>query len=288
MTLALVGVVLLLLQVLPFPSHFRAPGVLQAREWTEVVNETAGQMVSVLAPPGSRVNRGQPLLRLSNPELELEIRDARARRNEVEARLLQAMNEQPADVKPLTKRLEAIESRTARLQADQDALTIRARHEGLWVAPEITEFVGRWVVRGSRLGLGVNPAAFEFRAAVVQEDVDSVFARRIQGAEVRLFGQVDTVLPVQNLSMIPAEQRRLPSPALGGLGGGEIPNAPSDSEGRTAAEPFFEVKADAPSLNQLAMLHGRTGQIRFDLDKEPLLPRWIRRLWQLLQRRYQL
>jgi putative peptide zinc metalloprotease protein len=148
--------------------------------------------------------------------------------------------------------------------------------------------VGRWLVRGSRLGLVVNPAAFDFRAVVAQEDVDSLFARHIHGAEVRLFGQVDKLLRVQNLSVIPAEQRALPSPALGWAGGGEIPTAPDDAEGRTAAEPFFEVKAEAPSLEGLAMLHGRTGKIRFVLDNEPLLQRGLRRLLQLLQRRYQL
>jgi putative peptide zinc metalloprotease protein len=287
-TIALVAAVLLLFQVIPFPSHFRAAGVLHAREWSEVVNETAGRVEAVLAPPGSRVMPGQPLVGLRNPELELELKDARARRDEVEARVLYAMNQETADVKPLSRRLEAIDTRIAWLQTERQALTLRARHEGVWISPEVQEFVGRWMVRGSRLGLVVNPAAFEFRAAVSQEDVDSLFARHIHGAEVRLFGQVDTIMPVQNLKMIPAEQRALPSPALGWLGGGDVPTAPDDAEGRTAAEPFFEVKADALPREGLALLHGRTGRIRFELDKEPLLPRGIRRLWQLFQRRYQL
>jgi hypothetical protein len=40
-------------------------------------------------------------------------------------------------------------------------------------------------------------------------------------------------------------------------------------------------------LQPAALLHGRSGKIRFDLDPEPLLPRWIRRVRQLLQQRYQ-
>ena len=49
---------------------------------------------------------------------------------------------------------------------------------------------------------------------------------------------------------------------------------------------FFEQArklADRPLL-----LDGRSGKIRFDLEPEPLLPRWIRRLRQLLQKRYQI
>jgi hypothetical protein len=43
-----------------------------------------------------------------------------------------------------------------------------------------------------------------------------------------------------------------------------------------------------PASPTPALLHGRSGVIRFDLPAEPLLPRWLRRLGQLLQVRYQL
>jgi hypothetical protein len=36
------------------------------------------------------------------------------------------------------------------------------------------------------------------------------------------------------------------------------------------------------------LLDGRSGEIRFDLPAEPLLPRWTRQLRQLLQKRYQI
>ena len=55
-----------------------------------------------------------------------------------------------------------------------------------------------------------------------------------------------------------------------------------------AAEPFFEVRAPLDQNEAVALVHGRSGKIRFPLDPEPLLQRWMRRLWQLLQRRYQL
>jgi hypothetical protein len=42
------------------------------------------------------------------------------------------------------------------------------------------------------------------------------------------------------------------------------------------------------SPNGVALLDGRSGRISFKLQAEPLLPRWIRSLWQLLQKRYQI
>ena len=84
----------------------------------------------------------------------------------------------------------------------------------------------------------------------------------------------------------------IPSPALGWHGGGEIAVAQDDPQGTKAAEPFFEVRAEvssaAATAASLATLHGRSGKIRFDRKWEPVLPRCVRSLRQLLQKRYQL
>jgi putative peptide zinc metalloprotease protein len=286
-TAGLVAVVLFFLDVVPFPNHFRAPGVLRSREWTEVVNETAGYVAELKARPGSRVSRGQELFRLTNRELELDLAGARASSDETQARLKQARSDTPANVKPLTSKLESVTKRLNRLEADQAALIIRARQDGLWVAPQGKEFVGRWIARGTALGLVIDPSGFEFTATVVQEDVDRLFARQFPSGNVRLFGQADSTLLVKNLKVVPAEQQNLPSAALGWHAGGEIPSAAEDPQGRRAVEPFFEVHGDIQSAGDVALLHGRAGKIRFDLPSEPLLPRWIRSLRQLLQKRYQ-
>jgi putative peptide zinc metalloprotease protein len=287
-TIGLAAAILGSLQFVPFPSHFRAPGVLQARQRTQVVNETGGYLAELLAKPGSRVTRGQPLLQLRNAELDLDLAHTRARAEEVQARLLMAMKGDIASLKPLTSRFDSITNQLRKLEADRAALVLRARHDGIWVAPGIEDFVGRWLTRGTPLGLLVDPVSFEFTATVQQEDVDALFARKIPGAEVRLFGQAGNVLPVQGWKVIPAEQRVLPSLALGWRGGGEVPVSPDDPQGRRAAEPFFEVQAQVQQVDEIAFLHGRAGKIRFDLQPEPLLPRWMRRLMQLLQKRYQI
>jgi putative peptide zinc metalloprotease protein len=285
-TVAGLAVILFLLGVVKFPSHFRAPGVLLARERTQIVTETSGYLQKILAPPASRVTRGQPLLEFSNPEIDLELANARASVTELDARIRLAMKERTADLKPLTMRLESLTQRVQKLEADKTALIVKARHDGIWVAPEIIDQVGRWMGRGARLGLLVNPDAFEFAATVKQEDGDTLFGRNISGAEVRLFGEAGRVVPIQKWRILAGEQQTLPSPALGWMSGGEVPVSPDDPQ--KAAEPFFEVHADIGANADAAILHGRSGKIRFDLEPEPLLPRWIRRLQQLLQKRYQL
>lgn len=290
--LAVTGMMLLLglggLNWLPVPSHFRAPGVVQSREWTQIVNETAGQVVEVVAASKSPVKSGQPLLRLHNSELEFEIRRALASQREIESRIHLAVARRASDIKPLRGLLETATNRLAKLLADQESLVVRARHDGLWVAPELPDTVGRWMPRGTPVGLLVNPVSFQFIATVRQEEAAALFNRRLTGAEIRLNGQAGKVIHSPRWLVVPGGQGVLPSPVLGARAGGEMAVAADDPRGVKTAEPFFEIRAELPSSVALNLLNGRSGTVRFNQDWEPLLPRWIRGLRQLLQKRYQL
>ncbi len=282
------AVLILLLGVVPFPHGFRAPGVLEAAQRTHVANSVSGRVESLLAKPGASVQRGQPLLKLQNRELELELANAKARLEEINARLLKAMSDASADMKPLTQLRESVSAQLAKLQSDADQLVLRARHDGVWVAPGIETYIGRWMPRGSDLGLLVNPESFEFAATVMQEDVDALFARNSPHGEVRLFGDVAKTLPIESWRVVPGGQKTLPSPALGWRAGGEVPVDVETGEPNKAAEPFFEVIGKVNSAKGVALLDGRSGKIRFELEPEPLLQRWAKRLYQLFQKRYQI
>ena len=66
-TLGLAAVALIFLQYIPFPSHFRAPGVIQSRQWMELHSRTSGRVIQLLAKPGAPVQSGQPLVTMENP-----------------------------------------------------------------------------------------------------------------------------------------------------------------------------------------------------------------------------
>jgi putative peptide zinc metalloprotease protein len=285
---SLLAVIVGVLQFVPLPKHFRAPGVLQAQQWTQVVNEASGSLAEILALPGENVRAGQKLVRFESPELAIELAQARANQLEIETRLRAVLPHDIANLKPLRGMLEAATNRVAKLEADVAALTVRARHDGRWVAPELLDSRHRWLPRGTPLGLVIDPASFQFTATVKQEEAATLFRSPLRRAEIRLFGQVDEILESRSWSVIPGGQRVLPSPALGWHGGGEMPVAMDDPKGLKVTEPFFEVRANVAATNAIAYLHGRSGKIRFDEDWEPLLPRWIRNLRQLLQKRYQL
>ncbi|MDB6041264.1 MAG: Zn-dependent protease protein [Verrucomicrobiales bacterium] len=287
-TAGLAAVLIVLLDVIPFPRHFRASGVVEAKVYSHEVNGAAGFMSRLVALPGSQVKAGDTLAVFSNPELELELAASKANRTETQARLLQAMGHETANIKPLSSKLDSVEKRISRINVELASLTLRARQNGFWVAPSIEEGLGRWFAKGTSMGLIVDPGSFEFVATVLQDDVDQLFANTNSLAQVRIIGQADTALSASNFRKIPAETRKLPSPALGWTGGGDIPVAKQDSQGQHAAEPFFQVRADIQSTGDVALLHGRTGKVRFDLEPEPLFTRGIRKMRQLLQKRYQI
>jgi putative peptide zinc metalloprotease protein len=279
-------VLLIALELIPFPNRFRAPGVLQAKSYSVVVTQASGVVTELLAANGASVQPGQPLFRMVNEELGLRITAARAQLAENDAMQRKALRFTTADLAPLQSRTEATQKLIHRLEEEQAALLVRAAHAGRWVAPNASEIRGSWLERGTAVGQLVDGSQFYFSAIVTQKEASRLFSGEIRGSEIKLNGQAGATLPVGDRKVIPADRKSLPSAALGWAGGGEIAIDNSDRSGMQAAEPFFEVRATIPGSTEMELLHGRGGQIRFEGKPEPLLEQWIRSLRQLLQSRY--
>jgi putative peptide zinc metalloprotease protein len=279
---------IILLGLTPYPDRFRAPGVVESLGFVEVINESPGTLTAILAETGGHVAAGQPILQLQNRELTSLIASVRAQIEEGEARFRQAMDRQPADQKPLRQQLNTLQDQLGHLLQQQKRLTITAAKCGIWNAPEIHNLVGMWIPRGMSLGNIINPKSFCFTAVVFQQEATRLFAQKINQCSVRLFGEADTMLPIQTWSVIPAQQEILPSAALGWGAGGEIPIDRTDPGGRRSLEPFFIVRCQLDPAEQLQLRHGRTGKLRLELAPRPILQQWFRKFRQLLQKRYQI
>jgi putative peptide zinc metalloprotease protein len=280
--------VVFFLALCPFPNRFRAPGVLEAVRYIQVVNEAPGYVEDVLVRSGTQVQADTPLLELSDRELDFEFEAVTAQHRETLALQMRAMHRATADLEPIRKRLETVEKKMKALQEQRAALQVRARQSGTWVSPQSRDMVGAWIPRGSEVGVIINHQAFRFSAVVSQDEASNLFEGRIRKAEVRLFGQGGENLEVLKFEIIPFQHEKLPSAALGWLGGGEVAVSMKDETGLEAAEPFFQIYADLNPLPEVAFLHGRSGKLRFSLHPEPLLEQWSRKLRQLLQKRYQI
>jgi len=272
----------------PVPDRFRAPGVMETMQYVQVVNDAPGYVKRVLAPSGREVSKGTPLVELADRELELEIEATSAQRKEALAMQLRALRMEMADLEPIRKRLEAVESKLGDLETQRASLTVRARQAGIWVAPAMKDLIGAWLNRGSVIGQIVNENSFRFSAIVSQDEATELFTGKINKAEVRLHGQGGENLTVSKFQIIPYRQEKLPSAALGWRGGGEVPISVKDEKGVQAAEPFFQINADIKPVPEVLLLHGMSGKLRLTLNPKPLLFQWAHKFRQLLQKRYQI
>jgi putative peptide zinc metalloprotease protein len=278
----------LLLALLPWRDAIQAPGVVEAVEATVVTPGMGGWISEYRVRHGDRVQQGQVIAVLNNPELELERRMVRQQVIEAELLRNQALALSPADVIPLERRLGMLREREAELDSRAAQLTVRARHAGTWVSPQQTERIGSWVPRGEMLGQLVDLERLRFVAVVTQQEADRLFSTEIERVAIRLAGQVDREIAAESVNILPYQRQRLASAALGWMGGGKIPVRADDQRGEMASEPFFELRVALQDLPaDLVTLHGQSGQLRVSLEPSPLIAQWRRTLMQQLQKRYQ-
>ena len=276
------------LSIYPFPSRFRAPGVMEAIQYIRVINDAPGYLKKVIVPSGKEVQAGTPLIQLADRELELEIEATLAQREETLAIYRKDLRLAKENLEPIRKRLETIESKVDDLIKQKADLIVRSRQDGIWVAPDIQDMLGSWISRGSAIGEIVNHKAFRFSAVVSQDEAAELFEGQIKMAEVRLYGQGGKNLDVLDFQIIPFQQEKLPSAALGWHGGGEVPVSVTDETGLLSAEPFFQIYATIQPSPDVVLLHNRSGKLRFTLNPKPLLLQWAHKLRQLIQKRYQI
>jgi len=276
--------------IIPFPQYLRVPGIIQATGTTDISNNTSGKLLEVVTTSGSHVEPGQKLVRLVNPELDIEIAHLMAQREEV--LLLQQQStalKGDRTRKSLQQRLMALDNREKELKRRKTALQIRAEQAGIWSAPDLEQRLECWLPRGENLGQIVTDKNHEFTAIIQQENTDSLFndSTPVTIASVRLTGFETTALKVKSLTIIPFEQTELPSAALGWNAGGTIPTRAGDGQGLKTIEPFFQISATLPPTQEIAIRHGQSGLMRIHLPPKPLFHQIHRKVRQFIQKRYQ-
>lgn len=287
-SIAAVAAVFLILNYIPFPYNFKAPGVLKAIGYIITVNSTTGQVIALGKPSGSLVGVNDTLLVLDNTELRDKRKETEAALTEARMEYDKALDRSQADLEPVEKRIRAYTERLQQLDKDIDDLTVRSEIDGVWVAPDVDDFMGRWLPRGTQLGQVINPRGFYFVSVIPQKEISELFSLKIRSAYVKLTGQSDKQLQVKEINTIPMEQNLLPSSALGFMGGGDIAVSPGDSTGTHTMEPFYEVRSVVKNDGNVMLLHGRSGKIRYSLGYKPLLWQGWRKIRQLVQKYYQI
>lgn len=274
-----------LLAAAPVPHHVTAEGVVWLPEDAVVRAGAAGFVEALLARPGERVTRGQPLARLSEPFLAAEREVAARKLSEVDARLeIERFGDQ-SRLEILQREREAAVADLGRLDQRIARLVARARADGRFEAPLAADLPGRFLAEGSTLGHVLPDTAPRVKAILAQDDVDLVRSRT-RAVVARFPGRAEATYEARVERQIPAGLDRLPSPSFGPLGGGGALVDPRDPEGLRALQRYFEVDLALASPPAEA-LFGARALVRFDLAWEPAGVQAWRRLRQLFLSRLQ-
>ncbi|MBF0195230.1 MAG: biotin/lipoyl-binding protein [Magnetococcales bacterium] len=286
-SLFLLVTVVSLSSLISIPNFFKAPGITESTEFYQVLNPTPGEIVEIVAKPGSAVKKGDPLIRLNNKMLEWEKRVTQAQYKQVLIQEKISRSRHGIQLESVKKRKLNIKADLARLDIQLKNLTVYARQSGIWMAPEVNGLMGSWLARGTEFGMILDPNHFRFVAVVSQEEAASLFEQQDKShLEVRLNGRADVTIDVLDYQIIPFQKEHLPSAALGWMGGGEVAVTAGDGKGRQSLEPFFLIRAVLSVPSGFDMLHGHSGKLRVSMEPQPLWEQLERKLRQFLQQRY--
>ena len=299
-TLAMAGLPLGILGVVPMPDRPRALGVLEPRRLA-VVHAGAEGFIERLQPSDTAVEAGDTLVHADNPRLEAEVRELEAQMALLRTRYRQAVVDEPVQQQIVAEQLAATSEQLGRARADVASLRVVADYAGTWAtlpregpgalpgqgAGVDDDVQGQYVGRGDPIGVLADTRQMVVRVAADQFEGPRLL-RADARVDIRPVRQPDHGFSGRVTRVLPAGQRRLPSAALGATAGGYIATDPTDAEGSAAAEPFFEIEIEPDLTDASAVpLHGQRVVVRFTLPPKTLLQQWVRSARQLLQQRFQ-
>ncbi len=229
----------------PLPHRTHAPGVVWLPDEALVRPGADGFIEAVLVSDGQQVVAGQPLLRLSNEPLRLELQRVSAEWRQQQVEHLAALETDALRAALAADRAAALAAERERLAERVAALEVRAAVAGRVAIDTRRLVVGRWLTQGQVAAHVLTPGAPLVRALVANEDI-ALVRERPGRIGVALASDARTELTADWQRSVPRATRTLFTPALGAAAGGPIALDPSDPEGRTALEPRFEVELRLP------------------------------------------
>ena len=276
--LALAGLVLLV----PLPSRTRAEGVVWPPEAAEVRAQADGFVLQVLARPDSLLERGQPLILTRDPLLGAQVAVLEAQLRELRARHHAERGRERVRARITAEEIETTVKALGYARERVGELVVRSPAAGVFVISQPNDLPGRFVRQGELIGYVLGDTIDTVRVVLPQADA-ALVRDRIVRVEVRLQSRVGEVLPARIRRELPGATNRLPSRALGSVGGGRFAVDPADPEGLQTLEPVFQLDLTLVESRSIREIGGRA-YVLFDHGAEPLAAQAYRGLRRLFLR----
>jgi putative peptide zinc metalloprotease protein len=281
----LLGGTLYLVTGLPIKDRITVEGVVEPVELIQVHVQADG-FVNYHANRQKNVEQNSTeIYRASNPELDLKIAEAQA-----EVERLKILIRAYAGVEPARKMIHrnsynALQQRIKLLEKEKKELTIRSPMKGLFVPDINRDLSGKFMHKGQKLGIIISPDKLIIRSVINQDTV-----RVLHGAKEHVEFRVRS-RPQETYKAVIQTRRqeglsRLPSAALGYMGGGEI-DVKSTEQGTETKEFFFEIILK-PEGKPWKLKSGQTVAVRFEMNDKTALAMLQGFIDRLLLRRFRI
>ena len=278
----------------PVPVWIWSEAIIQPQQRQVLRAEYDGFVESINAVDQQQVQKGQIILQLENPTLEMMLKQAEAKLAGSELRRTLAISTDQAQRMIEEENIHTYQKRVAQLQGYKNDLAIRAEFDGLLIAPTLSQMKGQYLKHGGQeFAIIATLDTLEAKAPVDQADSRVAEPLRHRGmtvsadtpdkqTELRLAGDIDMRIHPIGMQVPSSTQTQLPHPALGAAGGGTIQTDPSDKQGvKPISEPFEVVMLLDNRSRQI--VPGQRAYVRFTVGTAPLFDQAWRKLMNLLQ-----
>lgn len=283
-TAGIAATLIVFLFIVPMPFRSNAEGVVWFPDEAIVRAETNAFFGEFLVAPGSRVRKGDALIKCYDPALEAQVRLSEARVAELEATYAAEFVADKAKANIVREQMESEKVALARIHERADGLVARAGTDGMFIAPQADNMPGRYYRKGALLGYVVEKGHPLARVVVAQDSVDRV-RLATDRVTVRHVHRADAVMEGRIVRQAPAGVEYLPSKALSTEGGGQITTDPRDQKGAKALQRMFQVDVELMDSTDAAFF-GERVYVRFSHEMEPLALQWYRSIRLLFLSRF--
>jgi putative peptide zinc metalloprotease protein len=279
-----IGGLAALLFGLPVAHVKVVPAVVWAGPEATLRAQASGFVAEVLVRPQQRVQAGDAVLRLDDPDIEARITVAKAELEQARLELLAAQAVDRVQAAILAQQVVLAEKELARLKDLAAKLTVVALASGEVVIPNALDLQGRLMREGEAFGFVWQGKASEVRVAVDQSTGELLGAGS-GVAELRFERDLDHAIPARLAHAVPEASLQVPSGALSTQGGGDIELDPSDAQQTRALERvfIFTFALDRPAEGALL---GERALLRLDLGQDTVGDRILRLLRQVFLRHF--
>ncbi|MFI5381825.1 MAG: biotin/lipoyl-binding protein [Tepidisphaerales bacterium] len=286
-TVVALTAVVMLVTALKVQTHVETQGITEPLDKKLVYAGASGTVVSIEKRDGDTVNQGDVILRCEDHQLDSELKQRIAELRGLQAQLEGNYADPNAQLR-VKQQMEAVAKDIARIEHERSELVVRAPISGSLIAPDIRHWIGKYVKNGDEIGTVAVSGDLRIVACFDQSDAAMPYLHPNGKAEVRLAGDIEDVLWARVDQRDPTPQMTLPHPALGQHGGGPAEIDPTDQKGTKLTKPQIQFwltldKASDPKYVPGTIVPGQRAYLRFEMDRQPLIVNWSRRLWQTIQ-----